>query len=163
MTARIAFLLVTLAMVVGPWLIWRIDIVRRIAPLAVLQILAGVLLGPSGLGRVAPAAHAALFPLEVLGSLSGLSTVSVLLYVLVSGLHLDGAGLRSAPRRLGPPIVGSIAAPFMLRLGAGWWMLWHVPGALGSRADARPLSWQSRSASPSRRFLCWRRCCERWS
>ncbi len=136
MTARIAFLLVTLAMVVGPWLISRIDIVRRIAPLAVLQILAGVLLGPSGLGRVAPAAYAALFPPEVLGSLSGLSTVGVLLYVLVSGLHLDGAGLRSALRRLGPPIVGSIAAPFMLGLGAGWWMLWHVPGALGSRADA---------------------------
>ena len=136
MTARIAFLLVTLAMVVGPWLIWRIDIVRRIAPLAVLQILAGVLLGPSGLGRVAPAAYAALFPPEVLGSLSGLSTVGVLLYVLVSGLHLDGAGLRSALRRLGPPIIGSIAAPFMLGLGAGWWMLWHVPGALGSRGDA---------------------------
>jgi Kef-type K+ transport system membrane component KefB len=136
MTARIAFLLVTLAMVVGPWLIWRIDIVRRIAPLAVLQILAGVLLGPSGLGRVVPAAHAALFPPEVLGWLSGLSTVGVLLYVLVSGLHLDGVGLRSALRRLGPPIIGSIAAPFMLGLGAGWWMLWHVPGALGSRADA---------------------------
>jgi hypothetical protein len=71
--------------------------VRRIAPLAVLQILAGVLLGPSGL-----------------------STVGVLLYVLVSGLHLDGVGLRSALRRLGPPIIGSIAAPFILGRGAGW-------------------------------------------
>jgi uncharacterized membrane protein len=54
MTPKVALLLLTVTMVLGPWLLWRVGAVRRLAPLAVLQIVAGVLLGPSLFGRLAP-------------------------------------------------------------------------------------------------------------
>jgi hypothetical protein len=34
--------MVALLLVLGPWLVWRIPAVWRVAPLAVVQILAGV-------------------------------------------------------------------------------------------------------------------------
>jgi Kef-type K+ transport system membrane component KefB len=132
---KAALLLVALLLVLGPWLIWRIPAMRRVAPLAVVQILGGVLLGPTALGRAAPEWHAALFGPQVLGALGGLSTLGVCLYVFCSGMHLQGPALRDGIRRLGAPAVGSMALPLLLGLGAGmliaaWW-----PEAVGPRAS----------------------------
>jgi Kef-type K+ transport system membrane component KefB len=134
---KVSLLAISLAIVLLPWLLWRIGLVRRVAPLAVVQILVGVALGPSGLGQVAPEWHAALFARPVLAALDGVASLGVLLYVLVTGLHLDTAVLRQDARRLGPIALGSVAMPMLLGLGAGAWMLQAVPGAvgpLGSRA-----------------------------
>ncbi|UFN48245.1 cation:proton antiporter [Roseomonas sp. OT10] len=132
---RLALLLIALVLVLLPWLLWRLRAVRAVAPLAVVQILAGVLLGPSGLGRLAPDWHAALFPPPVLGALSGLATLGVVLYVLVSGLHLDLATLRDGARRLAAPALGSMLLPLALGAGAAAWIAGAVPGALGPRGD----------------------------
>ena len=132
MTPRLALLIVTFGIVLLPWLLWQVSAVRRHAPLAVLQIGAGVLLGPTGLGRIAPGLHQALFTPALLAQLSGLATIGVLLYVLVAGLHLDVAGLRGQARRLAAPALGSIVLPFALGLAAGWWMLAYVPDAVGA-------------------------------
>lgn len=132
---KVLLLLIALALVLAPWLLWRVRAVRAVAPLAVLQILAGVLLGPSGLGRVAPDWQAALFPAPVLGALSGLATLGVVLYVLVSGLHLDPAALRGEARRLAAPALGSMLLPLALGAGAGLWIAGAVPGAMGPRGE----------------------------
>ncbi len=132
MTPRLALLIVTLGVVLLPWLLWQVRGVRRWAPLAVLQIAAGVLLGPTGLGRIAPALHRSVFTPGLLAQLSGLATIGVLLYVFVAGLHLDAGAVRDRARRLAAPTLGSIAVPFALGLAAGWWMLGHVPGAVGA-------------------------------
>lgn len=131
MSTRINLLAISLAIVLLPWLVWRIHAVRRVAPLAVVQILAGVLLGPSGLGQVAPGWHAALFTRPVLAALDGVSILGVLLYVFVTGLHLDAALLRRDGRDLGAIAFGSISVPLLLGAGAGAWMLHAVPGAVG--------------------------------
>ena len=88
---RVAFLAISILIVAVPWLLWRLAPVRRIAPLAVVQILAGVALGPSLLRQAAPALHAALFTRPTLAWIDGVSTLGVLLYVFVTGLHLDPA------------------------------------------------------------------------
>ncbi|MEA2738738.1 MAG: hypothetical protein QOH05_2045, partial [Acetobacteraceae bacterium] len=46
MSTKVNLLAISLAIVLLPWLLWRIDLVRRVAPLAVVQILIGVVLGP---------------------------------------------------------------------------------------------------------------------
>ena len=131
MPTRVAFLAVSLAIVLLPWLLWRLPALRRVAPLAVVQIVAGVVLGPSLFGRLLPGLHTAVFTPPVLGLLDGAANLGVLLYVFVTGLHLDPALIRSDGRRLGTVALASVMAPFALGLGAGWCMLAAVPGAPG--------------------------------
>lgn len=138
LNTKVALLAVALALVLLPWLLWRVPAVRRVAPLAVVQILAGVALGPSLLGRLAPEWHAALFRPPVLAALDGLATIGVLLYVFVSGLHLNLGALRSEARGLSALALGSFALPFALGLGVGAWVVGGgaVPDAIGPRGDA---------------------------
>ena len=130
MSTKVSLLAISAVIVLLPWLLWRVGALRRSAPLAVLQIMTGVALGPSLLGQLAPEFHAALFTRPVLGALDGVASIGVLLYVFVTGLHLDTAALRTEGRRLSALTAGSIAVPLALGLLAGWWML-GVPGALG--------------------------------
>jgi Kef-type K+ transport system membrane component KefB/mannitol/fructose-specific phosphotransferase system IIA component (Ntr-type) len=59
-------------------------------PLVVGEILAGVLLGESGLGRLAPAVHDFLLPRGVPASmLGGYTTLAVVLLLVVAGLEVD--------------------------------------------------------------------------
>eukprot|EP01037_Dinobryon_pediforme_P001318 gene1318-1335_t len=127
-----SFLLISFLIVILPWMFWQWRPIRRVAPLAVVQIMAGVVLGPSCFGLLAPEIHGALFSKPVLSLLDGVAGIGVLLYVFATGLHLDTAALRRDTRRLGVLAVGSISAPLLLGLGAGVWMLANVPGALGS-------------------------------
>jgi Kef-type K+ transport system membrane component KefB len=133
LSPRTALLLIAFLLIFVPWLCRRSAAIRRMVPLAVIQILCGVLLGPSGLGQIAPGAYEALFPAPVLAAINGLATVGVLLFVFVSGLYLDGAQLRDGMRRLGGPAAGSIGVPLILGLGAGFWIAWTVPTAMGPR------------------------------
>ena len=131
LTPRTALLLIAFLLIFVPWVCRRSAVVRRMVPLAVIQILGGVLLGPSGLGSIAPGVYAALFPAPVLAAINGLAVVGVLLFVFVSGLHLDGERLRDGMRRLAGPAVGSIGLPLILGLGSGFWIAWTVPSAIG--------------------------------
>jgi len=133
---RVKFLAISFAIVLLPWLLWRIRGVRQVAPLAVVQILAGLALGPSCLGRLAPGLEAELFSRPVMGMLDGAASLGVLLYVFVTGLHLDPAVLRQDGRLLAPVALGSVAVPLALGAGAGWWTLQAVPDALGPRGDS---------------------------
>jgi K+:H+ antiporter len=63
-------------------------------PQVVGEMVAGILLGPSLLGWVAPDLSAKLFPLESLGFLSSLSQVGLLLFMFMVGLELDTQKLR---------------------------------------------------------------------
>ena len=59
-------------------------------PLVVGEILAGVLLGETGLKRIAPSVHGFLLPRGVPGSmLSGYTTLAVVLLLVVAGLEVD--------------------------------------------------------------------------
>lgn len=83
-------------------------------PQVIGEMVAGVLLGPSLLGWVAPRFSAALFPPESLGPLYLLSQVGLLLFMFMVGLELDTKKLR----QLGPTAVvishTSIIVPFVL-------------------------------------------------
>jgi Kef-type K+ transport system membrane component KefB len=101
----------------------------------VVQILVGVALGPSLLGRVAPELHAAVFTPALLAGLSGIATLGVLLYVFAAGMHLHAGALRDQARRLAGPALGSFLLPLALGVALGVWMAGAVPGAMGPRAD----------------------------
>jgi len=132
---KTAFLLVMLLIFALPWLFWRLARTESIAPLVVVQIVGGILLGPGIAGAMFPEAHAALFGPEVIHNLNGLAWWAVIIFLWLAGIELD---LRDAWRGrretmvtaglalLVPLVFGAIAAHFLLQ-----WM----PELLGPKAS----------------------------
>src|SRR5262245_8044167 len=83
-------------------------------PRVIGEMVAGIMLGPSLLGWVAPGASAALFPQASLGYLNALSQVGLLLFMFLVGLELDLEQLRKLGRAAMTTSLTSIIAPFIL-------------------------------------------------
>lgn len=64
MSSIFVFLSQALLIVAVPPLLMNTLRVGSVIPLVVVQIMFGVVMGPSGLGRVSPEAYSALFPPE---------------------------------------------------------------------------------------------------
>jgi Kef-type K+ transport system membrane component KefB len=83
-------------------------------PAVIGEMIAGIALGPSLLGAVAPAVFEAVFPADRLVPLAALAQLGVLLFMFVVGLRLDLGVLRG---RAGAAVAvshASIVAPFVL-------------------------------------------------
>jgi Kef-type K+ transport system membrane component KefB len=72
-----------------PYLIWRVGRTDYYAPLVVVQIITGILLGPGVLGAVLPNYYAAVFSPPVVQALNGIAWWAVMLFVLIAGIELD--------------------------------------------------------------------------
>ena len=83
-------------------------------PLVIGEMAAGILLGPSLLGWVAPGVSAALFPVESIEYLRVLSQVGVILFLFLIGLELDPRLLRDRGQAAALIGMASIAVPFVL-------------------------------------------------
>ena len=77
-------------------------------------MIAGILLGPSLLGLLAPSVQAALFPPASLGLLSVVSQIGLVLYMFVVGTHLQTSFIRQAFRGAMLISIAGIVAPFVL-------------------------------------------------
>src|SRR5215510_7579695 len=94
------------ARVIG-WLFRKIH-----QPRVIGEMVAGILLGPSLFGWLAPGVHASLFPPASLGYLSTLSYVGLLLFLFLVGLELDLRQLRELGRAAVITSQVSIILPF---------------------------------------------------
>ncbi len=83
-------------------------------PRVVGEMAAGILLGPSLLGWIAPGVASALFPEGSLESLRVLSQVGLILFMFLVGLELDTRGLRGRGRAVVVTSCFGIVAPFLL-------------------------------------------------
>ena len=110
-----------------PYLIWRLGGTDYWAPLVVVQIIMGIVLGPGVLGRVFPDYYQFVFSAPVVQSLNGVAWWAVMLFVWIAGIELDlkkawvhrvESGI-TAGLALGTPLIaGSLAA--LALLGGGW-------------------------------------------
>jgi Kef-type K+ transport system membrane component KefB len=78
------------------------------------EMVAGILLGPSLLGWLAPGVSAALFPASSLGYLNALSQVGLVVFMFVVGLSLNPSDLRGYGHAAVLTSHVSIVAPFCL-------------------------------------------------
>ena len=94
------------------------EVMQRIGQPAVLgQLLAGLILGPSLFGRLAPATQAAIFPRDPAQAnlLAGISDIGILLLLLLTGMETD----LPLARRVGRPIFAIVALGIAVPFAAG--------------------------------------------
>ncbi len=91
-------------------------------PRVISEVIAGIMLGPSLLGRISPDAMTFLFPAEVLPILGMLAQLGIILYMFLVGLHLDASLLRARAHSTVVISHVSILVPFLLGAGLALWL-----------------------------------------
>ena len=91
-------------------------------PPVVGEMIAGIMLGPSLLGRVAPAASAFILPNSVAPYLSIIANVGVILYMFLVGVELDTGLVRGRTHSSVATSHASIIVPFLLGSGLALWL-----------------------------------------
>jgi Kef-type K+ transport system membrane component KefB len=111
-----------------PYLFWRLARVDFYAPLVVVQIITGILLGPAVLGQAFPAYYDAIFSPQVIQSLNGIAWWAVMIFVMLAGIELDldkawedrRESTITAGLALGTPLLLGCAAALVLVQFEGW-------------------------------------------
>ncbi|MCI0454749.1 MAG: cation:proton antiporter [Candidatus Dadabacteria bacterium] len=114
------------------------EVAQRFHQPAVLgEICAGVILGPTVLGTIAPNLTGFLFPEQggIKLVLEGLITLAVVLFLLVAGMEVDLSTIWRQGRRAFSLSISGIAIPFAI----GFVAAWFVPRLLGREPGADPL------------------------
>jgi Kef-type K+ transport system membrane component KefB len=123
------FLIAMLLIFAVPYLIWRLGKTEYFAPLVVVQIITGILLGPGVLGAAFPEYYDFVFNKPVIQSLNGIAWWAVMIFVWIAGIELDlGQAWKhrsetgiTAGLALGMPLaLGCLAAVALMNYHTGW-------------------------------------------
>jgi Kef-type K+ transport system membrane component KefB len=122
------FLIAMLIIFALPYLIWRLGRTDYYAPMVVVQMITGVLLGPGVLGAMFPQYYTFVFTPEVKQSLAGIANWAVMIFVMLAGIELDlkkawedrVESSITASLALGMPLVFGCVAAFAMLGTDGW-------------------------------------------
>jgi Kef-type K+ transport system membrane component KefB len=122
------FLLAMLLVFVAPFLVWRLGRTDYVAPLAIVQIIAGIVLGPGVMGAAFPEYHKFVFNPDVIKTLNGVAQWGVMLFVMLAGIELDlkrvwtyrRESITAAGLSLGMPLLCGCGAALLLLTYPGW-------------------------------------------
>jgi len=121
-----------------PYLVWRLGRTDHYAPLVVVQIIGGIVLGPGVLGAVFPDYYRFVFNPQVIGALNGVAWWAVMLFVWTAGLELDLRQVWARRRETGVTAGLALGAPLLAGAGAAALMLASGPGWVGPKGQ----TWQ---------------------
>jgi Kef-type K+ transport system membrane component KefB len=133
--AKTAFLIVMLGIFTLPWLFWRLARTEDIAPLVVVQIVAGIVFGPGIAGALFPEAYQQLFQPAVVGNLNGLAWWAVIIFLWLAGIELDLKSAWAGRRETMVTAGLALACPLLVGAVAAWGLLQYMPGLLGPKAS----------------------------
>ena len=89
MSTTEVFLVAMLIIFTVPYLVWRFGRTEYFAPLVVVQIITGIVLGPGVLGAAFPEYYRFVFNAPVVQSLNGIAWWAVMVFVWIAGIELD--------------------------------------------------------------------------
>src|SRR5947209_20502248 len=95
-------------------------------PPVIGEMIAGIMLGPSLLGRFAPSFAAYILPQSIAPLLNVISQFGVILYMFLVGLDLDVSSLRDRAHSTIAISHASIVAPFLLGAGLALMLYTHL-------------------------------------
>ncbi len=128
------FLIAMLIIFSLPWLVWRVFNTDYFAPLVVVQIIMGILLGPGVLGKWSPEYYQFVFTPAVVQSLNGIAWWAVMLFVMIAGVELDLAQAWKHRRESGITAGLALGSPLLLGCLAALVLL-QFPGWMGPLAQ----------------------------
>jgi Kef-type K+ transport system membrane component KefB len=131
------FLIAMLIIFSVPYLLWRLGRTDHWAPLVVVQIITGILLGPGVLGAALPEYYKFVFQPPVVQSLNGVAWWGVMLFVWIAGVELDLGQAWQHRRESGVTAGLALVMPLAFGCVAGLVMVAY-PGWVGPKA----LNWQ---------------------
>lgn len=117
------FLLVLIAIFSLPYLFWRLGRTDNWAPLVVVQIVCGILLGPGVLGAAFPSVYNSIFLPPVISALNGIAWWAVMLFVFLAGLELDLEGAWKSKRETSVTAISALAVPMIFGAGVALFLL----------------------------------------
>jgi Kef-type K+ transport system membrane component KefB len=123
------FLIALLIVFSLPYLFWRLFRTDYFAPLVVVQIVGGVLLGPGVLGAIYPDYYNFVFTKDVVTALNGVAWWAVMMFVWVAGIELDLHEAWRRKRESGITAGFALAVPLLFGCAAAlilinWSPLW---------------------------------------
>ena len=131
MSTNEVYLIALLIIFAVPWLVWRVLRTDYWAPLVVVQIVGGILLGPGVMGAVFPDYYAFVFRPEVITMLNGIALWAVMLFVWIAGVELDLSKAWAHRRETGITAGLALGMPLLLGAGAAMvmlrWLGWQGP------------------------------------
>ena len=135
MSHDLTLLVQALIILTLPVVVWRYLGLRYAVPLVCVQIVAGIALGPSGFGRIAPDLYSLVFSPATLTPLSGIASIAVLLFGYITGLHLEPKSLLGRGRAFAIVSAASVVVPMIAGFFGGLWIAAHNPEELGEGVD----------------------------
>ena len=137
MSTTEVFLVAMLIIFTVPYLIWRLGRTEYYAPLVVVQIITGILLGPGILGAAFPDYYRFVFNGPVIQALNGIAWWAVMVFVWIAGIELDLHKAWEHRRESGITAGLALGVPLAFGSAAAVGMLMY-PGWIGAKA----LTWQ---------------------
>jgi Kef-type K+ transport system membrane component KefB len=129
------FLLALIIIFALPYMFWRLLRLEQVAPLAIVQIIGGVVLGPGVLGALFPAWHAMVFNPQTLVALTGIASWAVMIFVFLAGVELDVSQAWVNRRETGLTAALALAVPFAFGALVGIGLLLQSAGWMGAHGN----------------------------
>ncbi len=139
-----------------PFIVWWVFGLRRIFPLAAIQIFVGIALGPTLLGAFAPDVQEMLFACKLIeaerfvdgvrtiekvrdcsvpNGIKALAAISVCLFAFLAGTEADRDVIRSAGRSVISIGLGGLLFTWMIGIAIGYQVALLYPGLMGRTSD----------------------------
>lgn len=138
MTTTEIFLIAMVIIFTVPYLIWRLGRTDYWAPLVVVQIIMGIVLGPGVLGKAFPEYYTFVFTPDVIKSLNGIAWWAVMIFVWIAGIELDLKKAWEYKRESSITAGLALGTPLLFGCGAGMILMSFSDGWIG----AHGMTWQ---------------------
>jgi Kef-type K+ transport system membrane component KefB len=135
MTTTELFLVAMLLIYSVPFFLWRVLRLDGFAPLAIVQIICGILLGPGLLGVAVPDFHQAVFSPSVIAPLNGIAWWGVMIFVFLAGVELDLQQAWAERRDTVVTAGFALIVPLVLGCAAGFGLLSFSATWVGPRGN----------------------------
>jgi Kef-type K+ transport system membrane component KefB len=112
-----------------PFVLWKVFALGKFFPLSVIQILSGILLGPTVFGTFLPELQQSLFAPPKIGGVGAVASIAICIFGFLAGTELDKETIRKSGRSVVAVGVFGMFGSWILAGLVGLWVYSAIPSA----------------------------------